>query len=245
VEWSYGSILGDRDINEHCINMAAYWIPTIAAMVGEEPFVSAETLVDIMSKKLLPYQDPAMLDYSPEGIYADGKVKMIAWHRHYSRFWKQSMLFCDIVFPSFLNINAANKEGYSPEAEPRFFNAVTGKNLTFEDGMEIGRKIWNLDRSVWVLQGRHRDQEVFPEYVYSKPIEKPTVLPAKENGKWAYVDAKGRTLDREKFEHWKTKFFKFEGWDSKTGWPTENTLTSLGLNSVAAELKEENKLVKG
>jgi len=248
VEWSYGSILGDRDINEHCLNMDVHWMPTITAMVGEKPFVPADKLVEIISKKLVPYNDPSMLDYSVDGIYSEGKVKMIAWHRHYTRFWKQSMLFCDVVFPDFFNVNAPNKEGFTPEAEPRFHNAVTGKNMSFVDGMELGRKIWNLDRAIWILQGRHRDQEVLPEYVFQEPTNEaypgfaPYFLPVKESGKWLYSPNLGRTLDKTRFEDWKTRYYKFEGWDPETGWPTEKTLKSLGLENVAEELKENKKI---
>lgn len=186
-----------------------------------------------------------MLDYSERGVYGPGKVKMIAWHRRYTRFWKQSALFCDIVFPDFVNVNAPDKRGFSPEAEPRFFNAVTGNSLTFEQGLEIGRRIWNLDRSIWVLQGRHRDMEVLSEYVYTQPIETPCVLPAREDGKWVYADAKGRVLKREDFERWKTDYYAFEGWDPRTGWPTREGLESLGLGNVAAELGRKKKLGGG
>ena len=226
-------------------------MPTATALVGEKPLLSAEKLVEIIARKLVPYKDPAMLDYSTRGIYSEGKVKMIAWHRHYTRFWKQSVLYCDWVFPDFFNVNAYNMEGFTPEAEPKFFNAVTGKMMTFEEGMELGRKIWNLDRSVWVLQGRHRDQEVFPEYIYNQPTGEmfagmgPYYLPVKENGKWIYAENKGRTLDREKFEEWKTKFYKFEGWDSNTGWPIRKNLESLGLRNVADELEKKNRLGRG
>ena len=59
--------------------------------------------------------------------------------------------------------------GYTPEGEPKFFNAVTGKNISFADGMEVGRRIWNLDRAIWILQGRHRDMEKFAGYVHKLP----------------------------------------------------------------------------
>jgi aldehyde:ferredoxin oxidoreductase len=32
-------------------------------------------------------------------------------------------------------------------AEPKFWNAVTGENISFADGMEIGREIFTLDRA--------------------------------------------------------------------------------------------------
>ncbi len=248
IEWSYGSILSDRDVNEHCFNWEVYWMPTVTALAGQKPLISAEKLVQIISKKLIPDQNPAMLDYSAEGIYSDGKVRMIAWHRRYSRFWKQSVLYCDFVFPDFFNVNAPDMEGFTPEAEPRFFNAVTGKKLTFEEGQKIGQKIWNLDRSIWALQGRHRDDEVFPEYIYKEPTTKvgvsgtPYFLPVRENGKWRFGENADRTLNKEKLEDWKSRYYTFEGWDPKTGWPTRKNLESLGLKYVADELEGKNKL---
>jgi len=245
VEWSYGSLMGDRDINEHCINLQLHWLPQVMIGVGMEPYVSAKKLVEAMSSKVLPYEgDPFMFDYSegPTGIYSEHRAKTIAWHRHYTRFWKQSALYCDWVWPLFVSPNSADLSGPTPEGEPKFFNAVTGKNLSFVDGMEIGRKIWNLDRAIWALQGRHRDMEVFTEYVHQVPTTTPYYLPAYENGKWSYSDCIGRTLSKTGFDEWKTKFYELEGWDTSSGWPTRNTLEELGLKKVADELQSKDKL---
>ncbi|MDD4876329.1 MAG: aldehyde ferredoxin oxidoreductase C-terminal domain-containing protein, partial [Dehalococcoidales bacterium] len=245
VEWSYGSLLGDRDINEHGINHVVMWLPMLAAGIGVEPYFSAQKLAEIMASKVPPYEgDPFMFDYSegPTGIYSEHRAKTIAWHRHYTRFWKQSALYCDWMWPLFVSPNAADMLGPTPEGEPKFFNAVTGKDLSFNDGMEIGRKIWNLDRSIWALQGRHRDMEVFSEYVYNVPTTTPYYLPIHENGKWSYSNCIGRTLSRTGFEDWKTKYYKLEGWDPSSGWPTRNTLEEQGLKKVADELQSKGKL---
>jgi aldehyde:ferredoxin oxidoreductase len=188
-----------------------------------------------------------MFDYSegPTGIYSDHRVKTIAWHRHYTRFWKQSCLYCDWAWPLFITGSAANLLGATPEGEPKFFNAITGKNLSFVDGMEIGRKIWNMDRAVMVLQGRHRDMEVHTGYVYNVPTPTPNWEPVYENGKWSYGGESqgiGRTLNKAKFEEWKTKFYEFEGWDPSSGWPKRSTLEELGLKNVADELQAYGKL---
>lgn len=242
VEWSYGSILGDRDINEHDLNWYVHWMPTLRIANGLDPVVSAEELVTHIAKKFVIYDDPMMLDYSEEGIYSDAKVKMISWHRYYTRFFKQSLLYCDWAWPHLFNVNRSDFDGATPEGEPLFYNAVTGGNLTFEEGLEIGRKIWNLDRAIWILQGRHRDQEVFANYVYDVPTSTPYYLPVYENGKWKYSENIGRTLDRDKFEDWKTRYYKHEGWDPETGWPTRKTLEELELGFVADELEKAGKL---
>lgn len=249
VEWGYGSILGDRDCNEHDFLFPCYYNPSIAALVGVKPFLSAEGLAEIMAEKLSPYNDPMMIDYSDDGIYSEAMAKTVAWHRRYTRFWKQSIGFCDWAFADFVNPYAEDNKGLSPDAEVRFFKAVTGQDLSFEASMDIGRRIWTLDRAIWVLQGRHRDQEVLSDYTYDQPVEKghigyeiPHVLTVHENGKWAYKRIRGRKLDRTRFEDWKTKYYKLEGWDAKTGWPTRQTLLSQGLGKAADELAAKSKL---
>jgi len=244
VEWGYGSLLGERDIMMHSFNYPLHWMPN--AMIGAkvDPYLSAEKAVEIVASTMIPYAgDTFMLDYSdgPTGIYSDHKVKQVAWHRHYERFWIDSTGFCGWRWPMFFTNNTVDKLGATPEAEPKFYNAVTGKNLTFADGMEIGRKIWTLDKAIWVLQGRHRDQEVFPDYIYNIP-SKSMVLPAYENGKWTYATNAGRRLDRNKFEEWKTKFYEFEGFNSSNGWPKRGTLESLGMKKVADTLQNKGKL---
>ena len=245
VEWSYGSILSDRDINEHSLNFPLHHMPADCIDGNIDPLFPAEKLVEIMASKVAPYAgDPFMFDYSegPTGIYSDHRVKTIAWHRHYTRFWTQSALFCDWVWPLFFTPNTADMSGATPEGEPRFFNAVTGRQITFEDGVETGRKIWNLDRSIWILQGRHRDMEVHSGYVYSVPTQMPYYLPVYENGKWSYSANIGRVLSKPKFEEWKTKFYEFEGWNAANGWPKSSTLEILGLKKVADVLKSKGRL---
>lgn len=251
VEWGYGSLLGDRDINEHDFNLLVFWGPSIAALFGTKPGVSAKGLAEIMGEKLSPYNDPMMMNYSDEGIYSDSMVKLVAWHRHYTRFWKQSIQYCDWSYGDFWNQYGPKGRGITGEAEPKFLNAVTGGKTTFDQGMELGRKIWNLDRAIWVLQGRHRDQEVFAAYNYAvgalpgfTTYEVPYVMPVYEKGEWSYKSVGGRKLDRAKVEEFKTKFFAFEGWDTATGAPTRKTLESLDLGNVADALEAAGKLGK-
>jgi len=251
VEWGYGSLMGDRDINEHSFNWICYWTVTMWATTGLKPLVSAERMAEIFTKKMVPYSDePKLIDYSDEGIYSEAMAKLVAWHRHYTRYYTQALGYCDWMFADFLNPYGPDNEGATPLAEPKFFTAVTGKAQTFEEGIEIGRKIWNLDRAIWVLQGRTRDMEVFAGYNYDTGAmpgqgtlyELPYSMPVFENGGWSYKSVAGRKLDRAKVEDWKTKFYTLEGWDTKTGWPTRATLEKLNLKNVADALEAAKKL---
>ena len=137
--------------------------------------------------------------------------------------------------------NTADRRGPTPQAEPKFWNAVTGNNLGFADYMELGHKIYTLDRAIWTLQGRHRDMEVFPDYAYDKG-SMGQAMPMYINGKWKYDTGKGRKLDRAKVEDFKTRFYKFEGFNPETGYPTKETLDKMKLPKVAAALKSKNRL---
>ena len=242
LEWGYGTILGDRDMNEHDFD----WLhqsPTVAKQYGVSPLETAEEAVTIFTDKMVPYEgDRLMLDYSKDNMYSEHKAKLVTWHRHYTRFWKQSVLYCDWRWPDFLNLYAPDMIGSTGEAEPKFLNAVTGKNFTFLDGIELGRKIWNLDQAVWTLQGRHRDMVHFADYIYNVPSGKEYLMPGRENGEWTYLNAAGRCIDREKFEEFKTRFYQLEGWNTDTGYPTRSTLESLGLGYVADELEKNGRL---
>ncbi len=247
VSWGYGSILGDRDINEHCFTFI-FWKNVLAIFTKGTVPVSARDVVKIMTKKMVPFDDdPLMLDANTENIYSEHAAKLVAWHRYYTRFWKESVLYCDNRWPDFINTKGRGNVGLTGKGEPLFYNAVTGKKTTFLDGIETGRKIWNLDNAIWTLQGRHRDMVHFAEFIYQKPLigAGPTAQyyqPWYENGKWSYHKVNGRSLDKDKFEEFKTRFYELEGWDTESGWPKRSTLEELGLDFAADELEAKSKI---
>lgn len=248
LEWGYGSIVSDRDINEHEINSLVWWYPykfVIDAFgTGAKPPMPLQEIVEMVVKKLIPFEgDPHMLNFSTENMYSEHIAKLVAWQRYYSRFWKQGIGYCDFVFPDFINSYAAGNDGMSPEAEPRFYNAVTGEDISFSDGMEMGRKVWNIQNAIWTLQGRHRDMVKFADYYHEQPLAWHPPVPVYIDGKWTYADVAGRKIERDKFEDWKTIYYQLEGWDPKTGWPTRATLEELDLGHIADELETNGKLV--
>jgi aldehyde:ferredoxin oxidoreductase len=156
-----------------------------------------------------------------------------------------------LKWPDFVNTNVTDLEGAtaSPDAgEQVFWNAVTGDTLSFEDGIEIGRQIWNLDNAIWVLQGRHRDMVHFAPYIYKTIYNKGEVFPffmwtcRDDKGKWYYKDLMGRSMDKAKVDEWKTIFYELEGWDIKTGWPKRSTLEKMDMGFVADALQAANRL---
>jgi len=258
LEWGYGSILGDRDINEHCINSIQWHSFIYGVMPFAEGRVTAEETVDIFTEKMVPHADAyadaegrmQMLNFSTENMYSSHIARLVSWHRHYTRYYKQSLLFCDWRWPDFVNTEREDNKGSSGIAEPNFIKAVTGQTVSFADGVRIGQKIWNLDNAIWTLQGRHRDMVHFADWVYNKnamrvstmmfkwPTYKPDAAPKK---RWRYRDVGARHIDKDEFEKFKTRFYTIEGWDPATGWPTRATLESLGMQDVAETLMENGK----
>jgi aldehyde:ferredoxin oxidoreductase len=247
VYWGYGTLLGDRDINEHGFD----WLKLLVyAVEPQDVEATAVGVVKAITDKMVPFQgDMEMLDFSESNIYSEHMAKLVSWQRYYTRYWKQSMLFCNSRWPDFLNVNSPDQLGATGVAEPRYVKAVTGQDISFEDGIHLGRKIWNLDHAIWTLQGRHRDMVRFADNVYEEPPLFPADagiadvhMPGKENGKWGFYGYSKRTLDRDQFEEFKTRFYQLQGWDPATGYPTRATLESLGLGYVAAELEQSGKL---
>lgn len=238
TEWGFGSLFGERDLMQHMMaNYPLHWM----AETGS-PYLTAEEAAKLYTDAMVPYNgDPFMVDYSETGNYSDSKVKQVAWVKHYEKFWTGAGGFCGWRWPMCITNNTPDHRGPTPEAEPKFWNAVTGKNITFAEGMEMGHKIYTLDRSIWVLQGRHRDMEKFPDYVYNEK-SRGNIMPMYENGKWSYETGEGRTLDRAKVEEFKTKFYKFEGYNPDNGYPTRDTLEKAGLSKVADLLQSKNRL---
>jgi aldehyde:ferredoxin oxidoreductase len=238
VSWAYGQLFGERDVNEH----------TFSDTYGmlDRKAIPADKFVEIMSQKLVPFTgDPLMFDYSDSdtGIYSSHMAKTNAWARYYSRFWKQGILFCEANcrMPSFVESDYG-KTGLTPDYETKFFQAVTGKNLSFADCMKIGQKIWNMDRSIWILQGRTRDMEKFAPFMAKPGVAGGSQLPSHKSGAWAYEAMRDRVLEPARVENFKDEYYKLEGWDLKTGWPTRATLEGLGLKNVAEALAAKNKI---
>jgi aldehyde:ferredoxin oxidoreductase len=192
-----------------------------------------------------------VLDFADANMYSEAVAQLVRWQQHYCRFWKQSALFCDLKWPDFYNTNVPNMEGATGSAdagEQVFWNAVTGDRLSLVDGIDLGRRIWNLDNAIWVLQGRHRDMVHFAPYLYETKFEKGELFPfylwpcRDEKGVWSYTDLMGRSLDKGKFEEWKSVFYRLEGWDPKSGWPSRKTLEQLDLKFVADALSAAGRI---
>jgi len=239
VEWAYGNLMDSRDINNHDMSL------------GTKRGWTCENFVKVLAERTTK-NDPFWFDYSWDneqayktGIYSKHKAEWVAWHQHYWNYYKESVGYCDWGYSQLFSQAHKEGKGHTPEAEPKFLNAITGRNHTFEDGMEIGRRSWNLKRAIFVIQGRHRKMENFTGYYYRPGASYcgfAPELPIFDGSKWEWKNCKELYFTREGVDQWKTHFYNVEGWDPDTGYPKRKTLEDLGMKHVADLLQSKNKL---
>jgi len=236
VEWAYAYMLGAGD---------PAWHGFMAATGPSRDGTPLEKSLENLSKKTIPYTgDIFMFNYAwkgeeawKTGIYSPHKAKQVAWSRHYSSFWHESMAFCEMFHGGIGN--------QSPEMEISYYKAVTGKNDSFADTMRIGQKIWTLERAIRVMHGRSRQTEDFFPFMYKPGASgkaKYGGVPIYENGKWRYDAAPDMYLDRKGVDDFKSHFYDLEGWDKEHGWPTRKTLEGFGLKRVADTMAAKGRL---
>jgi aldehyde:ferredoxin oxidoreductase len=251
VDWAYGNLLDSRDINSHDMGMANPSAGFGGMGGGGGKKWTCEDYVKVLAERTTG-NNHFWFDFSWEGkqayetgVFSKHKAEFVAWRMHYWTYYKESIGFCDWGYAKLFSAAHPKGYGHTPEAEPKYLNAITGRNHTFQDGLEIGRRAWNLKRAIFALQGRHKSMENFNGYYYRPgasycgfDAEKPIF----DGKKWEWKNCKELYLTREGVEKFKTHFYELEGWNKDSGYPKRSTLEDLGIKGVAEVLKSKGKL---
>lgn len=110
----------------------------------------------------------------------------------------------------------------------RLYSAATGQPMTAKELTKIGERVHNIEKAFNVREGMTRKDDAPPERFFT-PIKS--------------GPGKGERLDKEKFEKMLSEYYKFRGWDAKTGLPKRVKLEELGLTEVVLELENLGKLM--
>jgi len=207
IEWAYLSLFDARDCNAHDIQYGASLEETSLRYAELAP----------------PWNDTLMLDQSRTGIYSIHCARLVAWHSRYVNM-KGSIPWCDwFPFDTF-NARTEDGKGLTPEMEERYYAAVTGEQRSWEEFLEIGRRIWNFKRAILVLHGRHRDEEHFPpyppytSYVYGE--DPPTLQWGSFN--WIRELERGRRGERD-YLPWESYMMRYGVYtDGNWSWSSES-----------------------
>ena len=158
-----------------------------------------------------------------DGERVDGKSekdkgKMVKWLEDIRAF-QNSMQVC--VFVHFMPF--APRIG-QPEMCAKYYNAVTGLNITGRDVLHIGERIVNLEKAYNIREGWTRKDDNLPDRFLKETL---TAGPAK-----------GSVVDLDPMIN---EYYSERGWD-ESGLPTREKLTALGLETVAYDLGNIGKL---
>lgn len=98
---------------------------------------------------------------------------------------------------------------------------ATGWNMTMRECMEVGERALKLTRAFNAREGLTRKDDVLP-----KRLMEP--LP---DGLFA-----GKPLTQEMLDTMLDNYYELRGWDKKTGIPTKEKLSAVGLEHVAGQI---------
>jgi len=116
----------------------------------------------------------------------------------------------------------------TPEIQARLFTAGSDQETSAEDLFEAAKKIRTLERAYEAGEGVTRAMDTLTERFLDHPIK---------HGVFA-----GDELKTEELEEMKIRYYALREWDVDTGVPGEETLVELGLDDIAARLKEHGRL---
>lgn len=98
----------------------------------------------------------------------------------------------------------------------KIFNSVTGLNYSESELKKVGERVYNLERLSAVKDGITRKDDTLPERFFKEKLKE--------------GPADGRIISKEDFNKMLDEYYKLRGWDLKTGLPTSQKLSELGIN---------------
>jgi len=129
------------------------------------------------------------------------------------------------------------KDGFGDmEIGTKFYNAITGNNLTQEEIWERAEAVYTLERAIACREGRRARDDSYNKdwYEYGNEVG---CKAEGQPGSGVVGRSKGRTFDPDELRTAINKFYQLMGWN-EDGIPTEERLKELGMEDVAADLKQ-------
>lgn len=159
--------------------------------------------------------------YGKEGLSSDyrdytGKPWMVTWQERLYAI-VDSLGLCKFQ-TIFLSPNMPKWEEYS-----KLIKLVTGLELSPGELMEIGERIYVMERLFNNREGCTRADDTLPERFFTEPTSS------------GLMAVRGRVIQRDKFELMLDEYYDLHGWD-REGNPTPETLERLDLQAEPSRL---------
>ncbi len=111
------------------------------------------------------------------------------------------------------------------EIATRLYNSITGLNLTNDEMMLAGERVFNVEKAFNTREGASRKDDTIPVRFFEEPL-----LGGGPSG--------GAVVDREKFKLILDEYYLARGWHVDTGLPKLGKLESLGLQDISQDLSK-------
>ena len=144
--------------------------------------------------------------------------------------WEGKPLLCKWFEDLYSALNALGlcfmPSGFNLAVGPTFLSkllsTMTGQDITPKEMMTAGEKVFTLLKMYTVRQGLSRRDDAFPERFYNEPLPE--------------GPSKGAVVPRKTIDRLLDEYYELRGWDKRTGIPTKQKLTELGLGDMARDL---------
>jgi len=133
----------------------------------------------------------------------EGKSKMVVWHENFGAIVDSAEMCKYTCFSAY---------AIKPEDMTLFVNYVTGMNLSPDDLMKIGERIYNLERLFNLREGIGKKEDKLPDRFTKEPLPE--------------GPAKGQYVELDKML---PIYYELRKWDWKTGYPEESLLKELNI----------------
>ncbi|MGQ4914976.1 MAG: aldehyde ferredoxin oxidoreductase family protein [Candidatus Asgardarchaeia archaeon] len=168
----------------------------------------ADHLAALPNFELLGYSPEKGVEWfgSPKAVdpYAtEGKPRMVYWHENFGTAVDSAEMCKYTCFSAY---------AVKPEDLALFINYAVGWNLTGNDILRIGERIYNVERLFNLREGISKSEDRLPDRFTKEPLPE--------------GPAKGQVVELDKML---SEYYKLRQWDWETGYPKLPKLKELGL----------------
>ena len=155
------------------------------------------------------------IPYAVDRFVVEGKGKLTKWNQDLRAATCDAPTMCAFILDMAVAAVAAQNTADLMEA-------VTGLKYTPDEVQNVGERINNLARSFNVREGFTRSDDTLPERLMTEPLKAGA--------------SKGHMISKDDLKQMLDEYYADRGWDIKSGVPTREKLTQLGLEYVADQL---------
>ncbi|MGB9438242.1 MAG: aldehyde ferredoxin oxidoreductase C-terminal domain-containing protein, partial [Desulfobacterales bacterium] len=146
---------------------------------------------------------------------ADGKGELTKWNQDIRTATTDAPTMCAFLLDMAV-------VGIAAQNTASLMEAVTGLTYTPEDILQVGERINNLARAFNTREGLTRADDTLPERLLTEPLKAGA--------------SKGHFISKAELTQMLDEYYTARGWDVKTGAPSREKLSELGLDYVADQL---------